>query len=115
MSLREFILTGAAFIAAMIASTVSSALLNRRRVCPDCGRQGFRRLVSHHGDYDSTPRYVVRECKSCGMIEVECHRGVKQLPRVAWRRLAEDYVLNKPRGFEVITKDPTTSDDGKGS
>jgi hypothetical protein len=48
------------------------------------------------------------------MVQVECHRGVERLPRVGWRRAAEEYVLNKPRGFEVITKDATAAGDDKG-
>jgi len=114
MSLRDFILPVAVLTTAKIAAMVVSALVNRRRVCPDCGRRGFRRLASHHGDDDDTPAYVIRECKSCGMLQVECDRGVERLPRAGWLRAAKEYARNAPRGFEVITKDAAVPSEDKG-
>src|SRR5687768_2279189 len=112
-NLKQFILIVSAFIAAGLAKVI----VEMRRRCPDCGRRGFRRLVMHHGDYDDTPGYVVRECKSCGMKQVACDRGVERLPAVGYERAARDYARTAPRpagGFEVITKDATASGDDAG-
>jgi predicted nucleic acid-binding Zn-ribbon protein len=104
-NLKMFILGVSVFIVAHIGSV----MVEMRRRCPDCGRRGFRRLASHHGDDDDTPAYVIRECKSCGMLQVECDRGVERLPRAA-----KEYARNAPRGFEVITKDAAVPSEDKG-
>jgi len=79
--------------ATAVVAVVGHVLVERRRTCPACGERGFTRVVWHGGDSDSPndPWYGVRYCRSCGIRQVECERGVEPLPERRWHDAARRY------------------------
>jgi hypothetical protein len=79
--------------AAAVVAVVAHVLIQRRHTCPGCGQRGFTRVVWCGGDSDAAnePWYGVRYCRSCGIRQVECERGVERLPADQWEAAADRY------------------------
>ena len=65
--------------------------------CPACGKHEFARVYSYGAGEDSQwHSFEVRHCRSCGIREVECDRGVRRLPERRWKSAAERYAIVRP-------------------
>jgi hypothetical protein len=90
---RWWVLGGAGVVAMVV-----HVIIQRRQACPACGMRGFTRVVWHGGDSDAAndPWYGVRHCRSCGIRQVECERGVERLPPERWEEAADRYARLQP-------------------
>ena len=72
--------------AAAVVAVVAHVLIQRRHACSGCGKRGFTRVVWCGADSDAAnePLYSMRYCRTYGIRQVDCDRGVERLPADRW-------------------------------